>query len=306
LLHVHHTQPSADRRLPALARAAGVPHLVVTEHVVGRAHSTPERAFTRRELLGADVVTVACGAIADSLVREYGVDRKRVRVVPHGADIPDDEAEWPHARALRDEYGAGTFKPLWVCASRLEEQKGQAVLIDALGLIAQRNLDFIAVLAGEGSQRAALERRARALGLGNKVHFVGQVEHLGPLLLAADACVQPSLWEGLPLGLLDALVRGRPVIASRVGGIPEVIEDYVHGRLVSPNDVPALAAALEDFHRKPDEARQLGRAAALRVRSEYTWPHAVEGFEAVYDEVLGLASFVPSSAADRPTKGGLR
>jgi glycosyltransferase involved in cell wall biosynthesis len=304
LLHIHHVWPAADRYLPAIARAAGVPHVVVTEHIVGRSHSTPQRALKRRELDQADAVTTVCGAVADSLVRDYGVDRGRLRVVPNGADAPDEDEEWPAARRLRDEFGAGQFRPLWVCAGRLEEQKGQAVLIDALAELKARQLDFVAVIAGDGALRGALERRAEKLGLGRSLKFAGQIEAIGPLLLAADACVLPSLWEGLPLTLLEAMARGRPTIASNVGGIPEVIEDGVTGRLVPPGDVPALAAALEDFHRRPGDARALGSAGAARVRADYTWPRVVERFEAVYDEVLGLASFAPERG--RPARGGGR
>lgn len=293
LLHVHHVRPSADRHLVALAHAAGVPHLVVTEHVVGRSHPAAQRTMKRRELQRADAVTAVCSAVADSLVRDYGVERARVRVVGNGADLPDDERERPAARRLRDDLGVGQFRPLWVCAARLEEQKGHAVLLEALAQLQARGLDFIVVLAGAGSLRADLEGRVAAAGLGDRVRFVGQVEAVGPLLLAADACVLPSLWEGLPLTLLEALARGRPVAATQVGGVPEVIEDGVTGRLMPAGDAAALAAVLEDFHRRPDAALRLGRAGADRVRAEFTWPRVVEAFEAVYDEVLGLASFAP-------------
>jgi len=294
LLHVHHVWPAADRYLSWLAGAAGVPHVVVTEHITGQSHSAGQRALKRSELRQADAVTAVCGAVADSLVRDYGVARSRVRVVPNGADLPDEEQERPEARRLRDELGAGPFRPLWVCPARLETQKGHAVLIDALARVRARELDFVAVLAGEGTLRADLERRVREAGLGDHVRFAGQVEPIGPLLLAADACVLPSLWEGLPLSLLEALARARPVIASRVGGVPEAIEDGVTGRTVPAGDAAALAAALEDFHRKPDVARRMGLEGAARVEAEFTWQRVVESFEEVYDEVLGLATVTPS------------
>jgi glycosyltransferase involved in cell wall biosynthesis len=308
VLHIHHVWPAADRYLSWLAASAGVPHVVVTEHITGQSHSPGQRALKRRELRQADAVTAVCGAVADSLVRDYGVARARVRVVPNGADPPDEESERPVARRLRDELGAGPFRPLWVCPARLEAQKGHAVLLDALARVRAQNLEFVAVLAGEGSLRAELERRAHDAGLGDRVRFAGQVEPIGPLLAAADACVLPSLWEGLPLSLLEALARARPVVASRVGGIPEVVEDGVHGRLVPPGDPAALAAALEEFHRRPDGARRMGLAGAARVEAEFTWPRVVEAFEELYDDVLGLASVTPRARrpADRraPARSG--
>ena len=296
LLHVHHVWPAADRYLASLAAAAGVPHLVVTEHIVGRSHSLGQQRLKLRELEQAEVVTAVSAAVADSLVSDYGAPRGRIRVVPNGAELPDEEVEHPAARRLREDLGVGMLRPLWVCAGRLEEQKGQDVLLAALAEVRLRGLEFVAVLAGEGSRRGALEARTRELGLEAHVRFPGQVEDLGPLLAAADAVVLPSRWEGLPLVLLEAMARGRPVVATPVGGIPEVVEDGVHGRLVAADDARALADVLEEFHRRPDAAVRLGRRGAARVREGYTWPRVVEAFESVYDEVLGLASFAPEDA----------
>ncbi len=303
LLHVHHVWPAADRYLASLAAAAGVPHLVVTEHIVGRSHSAGQQGLKRRELAQAEAVTAVSAAVADSLVSDYGVPRGRIRVVPNGAEVPDEQAETAAARRLRDELGAGLLRPLWVCAGRLEEQKGQDVLLEALAGVRRDGLEFVAVLAGEGSRRAALEGRARELGLGGHVRFPGQVEHLGPLLAAADVVTLPSRWEGLPLVLLEAMVRGRPVVATPVGGIPEVIEDGANGRLVAAGDAAALAGALSELHAHPDVATRLGRRGAQTVRERYTWPRVVEAFESVYDEVFGLASFAPEDArAERGTR----
>jgi glycosyltransferase involved in cell wall biosynthesis len=294
LLHLHHVWPSADRYLHSLARSAGVPHVVITEHIVGYPNSGPQRVLKRAELEQADAVTTVCGAVADSLQRDYHIGRNRLKVVPNGADLPDEDAEWPAARAIRAEMAVGLYRPLGVCAARLEEQKGHDVLLDALAKVREKGLDFVVAIAGEGSRRDALEHRARDLGLGARVRFLGQVEHVGALLLAADTVIVPSRWEGLPLTLLEAMARARPVVASAVGGIPEAVEDGVSGRLVPPGDPLKLAAALEDLHGKPDLARQLGAHAAERVRQKFTWSRVVEAFEAVYDDVLGLAGFSPA------------
>ncbi len=304
LLHVHHVWPAADRYLASLADAAGVPHLVVTEHIVGRPHSGPQRRLKRRELERADAVTAVCGAVADSLAHDYGVARARLRVLPNGADLPDLEAERPEARRLRDRFGAALLKPLWVCAARLEEQKGHAVLLEALAELRRRGLDFVCALAGDGALRADLERRAATLGLEGRVEFMGRRDEIGPLLLAADTVVLPSLWEGLPLVLLEALARARPVVASAVGGVPDVVEDGVTGRLVPPSDPAALADALESFHGRPDAALKLGRAGEQRIHESYTWERVVEGFELLYDDVLGLASFERPGRATRPARAG--
>jgi len=201
-------------------------------------------------------------------VRQLLEDRGIRLVGEHLVDTPDEAAERPAVRRVREELGAGVLRPLWVCAGRLEEQKGQDVLLDALAEVRRRGLEFVAVLAGDGSLRPALEQRARTLGLEANVRFAGQVEDLGPLLGAADVVALPSRWEGMPLVLLEALARGRPVVASAVGGVPEVVTDGEHARLVPPGDVAALATALETFHRHPDEALRMGLLNAVYETQE--------------------------------------
>jgi len=304
VLHIHHVWPAADRYLAALARAAGTRHLVVTEHIVGSAHSPGQRALKRHELARADTVTAVCGAVVQMLVDDYGIPRDRVRVVPNGAEPPDEALEAPRARAWRERFSASLLRPLWAVAGRLEEQKGHAVLLDALADVRRRGLDFTLAVAGDGALRPQLEERAAQLGLGERVRFLGALDDVGPLLAAADAVLLPSLWEGLPLVLLEAMVRSRPVIASAVGGVPEVIEDGVSGVLVPPGDPAALADELERFHRKTERAVRLGRAGGERVRRDYLWSAVAEGFEAVYDEVLGLATFTPEEPVTAGRGGG--
>jgi glycosyltransferase involved in cell wall biosynthesis len=299
VLHVHHVWPAADRYLTLIAELAGVPCVVVTEHIEGRAHSGGQRRLKRRELTRADAVTAVCRSVADTLIRDYAVQRDRIRLVSNGADPPDEETEAGPARVFRQEMEARLDRPLWVCPGRLEEQKGHAVLIAALEMVAAGGLDFVVAFAGRGSLEADLERRVHAAGLADRVRFLGQVESIGPILAAADAVVLPSLWEGLPLTLLEAMVRARPVIASAVGGIPEVIEDGVGGVLVPPGDPAALAQALERFHRDPRGALALGEAGAAHVRERHSWDRVVDRFEDVYDEALGLASFEPRERAGK-------
>jgi len=298
LLHVHHVWPAADRYLAPLADLAGIRHLLVTEHIAGHSHSEAQRSLKRKELARADAVTVVCGAVADSLHRDYGVDRARLRVVPNAADPPDEEHEWEEARKWRDRFGAATRRPLFVSAARLEEQKGHDVFLDALARLVRKGVQFSAAIAGDGAQKEPLQRRAAMLGLEKRVSFLGRLDDVGPLLSAADGVVLASRWEGLPLTLLEALARARPVVATRVGGIPDVIRDGETGRLVPADDAEALAAVLEDFANKSDAALRLGRAGQRLVRESYTWERVVEQFETVYDEVLGLATFAPAGAGE--------
>jgi glycosyltransferase involved in cell wall biosynthesis len=304
LLHVHHVWPAADRYLSLLARAAGVPRLVVTEHIVGQSHSTGQRMLKRDELARADAVTAVTGAIVETLARDYGLEPDRVHVIPNGADPPELEREAEVARRWRERFLPTPVKPLWVVAGRLEEQKGHDVLFESLARLVRKGMDFTLAVAGEGSRRSWLEQQALSLGLAPRVQFVGQLEDIGGLLAAADAVLLPSRWEGLPLVLLEAMIRGRPIVASAVGGVPDAVEDGVHATLVPPGDPAALADALEQLHRSADRAWRLGRAAAQRARERYTWRAVVDEFESVYDEVLGFSTFSPG--AEPPARGAGR
>jgi glycosyltransferase involved in cell wall biosynthesis len=297
LLHVHHAWPTSEGVSAALCETAGVRHRIVSVHGPSAPHEM--QPVSRKALDQADVVTTVCGTYAEQLVSEGGVDRERVRYVPAGADPPSEEAERTVARAIRDRFGTGPNRPLFVYAGRLEPYRGAAVFVEALGLLRQRSLPFVAAIVGEGTDRVLLEARANELALATSIHFERDADDLGPFLFAADVVVVPSLWEGQSSVLTQALVRGRPVIASAVGGAPDLIEDGANGRLVPPGDAGALADALESFHRRADAAQRLGHEAARRAHEELTWSRVVEAYETVYDEMLGLASFAPESAVAR-------
>jgi glycosyltransferase involved in cell wall biosynthesis len=289
LIHLHTEAEGAHRALPSYARLFGVPHVVVTHH--GLPGWQPWSA-----LAGVDAVAAVCESAGEALVRSHGVPRARIRRVGNGVEPPDEELETPTAIQLREELGAGPQRSLWVCAARLEDIKGHEILLDALHRLQGQGLDFVAAFAGEGARRAGLVRRAADLGLESRVRFLGEVDALGPLLLAADAVVLASREEAQPLSVLEAMIRARPVVASEVGGLPELLEGG-RGLLVPPGDPDALASALTVLHKRPDVADRLGARAAERAYGELTWAHTVERYEAVYDDLLGLAGFTPETHA---------
>jgi glycosyltransferase involved in cell wall biosynthesis len=299
ILHVHTDASERHQGLPALARLAGVPHVIVSVH--GLPDPRPWRTLRK-----ADVVTTVCESAAETFIHEKHIPRARLRVVPHAADPADPVAEQPVAHRVRETLGAGRFRPLLICAARLEESKGHDVLLDALERLARRDHDFVVGLAGEGARRAILERRVVELGLAPRVRFLGEVEALGPVLLAADLVVLPSREEAMPLSLLEAMARARPIVATRVGGVPDVIEHGEHGLLVAPGDPVALADAIARLAQDSELAQRLGEQAAERVRSAFTWRHALERFETIYDELLGLAGFTPDSGRRRTGAGAGR
>jgi glycosyltransferase involved in cell wall biosynthesis len=188
----------------------------------------------------------------------WGVDPDRLSVLPNPAP------EIPPMRA-RDELRAelGLSGNALAFAGRLGPQKALGVALQALVDVPDASL----TVAGDGPERAALEARARELGLDGRVSFLGSVprEQVLRLFQAADASVLPSSWENFPHTVVEALAVGCPVIATAVGGVPEVVRDGVNGLLVSPGDPGALAAAIARFFADDVLRARLHEAAARSV-----------------------------------------
>ena len=187
--------------------------------------------------------------------------------------------------ALRASVGIPAGAPLAGIIARLTEQKAHRDLFDALA--ATPGLEPLHLLVvGDGELREELRARVDGLGLSSRVHFLGARRDLGDLLAAIDLFVMPSLWEGLPLSMVLAMGAGLPVVATRVAGIPEVVQDGVTGLLVPPTDVPALGAALTRLASDPHLRLTLGTAAADFVRPRFGVDGYVRAVTGLYDRLL--------------------
>jgi glycosyltransferase involved in cell wall biosynthesis len=166
--------------------------------------------------------------------------------------------------------------------ARLEEQKGLEHLVEAAALIP----DVVFVIAGEGSRRAPLEARAQALGVHDRLVFLGYRQDVPDLLACCTVFVLPSLFEGLPLAVLEAMGAGRPVVATRIGGTDEIITDGYTGLLVPPRDSVALARAIRRVLSDTDLARRLGKAGQRRALYEFSAERMAAQVTHIYDELL--------------------
>ena len=169
----------------------------------------------------------------------------------------------------------GTFK----------RQKGHRFLFEALANTPELSAVRLIVVGG-GELGEPLARLAGALGIGSRVHFVGPRRDLGNLLGAMDVFVMPSLWEGLPLSLVLAMGASRPVVATRVAGIPEVVEDGRTGLLVPPGDAAALGGALARLFGSADLRARLGRDARASVVPRFNVAKYVDSVVALYERLL--------------------
>lgn len=232
-------------------------------------------ALGRLTAFAADLVLAPSAATAAEIRRDYDVSE--VGVLPNVTG----ELGVPPAAPL--EVGIAPGYLLFV--GRLRIRKGVEVLLEALDAVRRTNPGARLLIAGDGEHRAVLERKAAELGLGPSVVFLGRCDasRVRGLLSSAAALVVPSTYEGMPLVVLEAMEAGLPVVASRVSGIPEVVEDGRTGWLVPPEDPGALAAALAEALGNPEEARRRGGEGRQRVDERFRpkvaagmWHAAVE------------------------------
>jgi glycosyltransferase involved in cell wall biosynthesis len=220
-------------------------------------------------------------AVAQDTMEDEGVPVHRMAVIYNGVAIPEESP------------GEGVRPPGWpaakriiLCVANLRHGKGHHDLLAAATQVLPRFPDVALVLVGEGALRAALEARVAHAGLRDRVHFLGQREDVPALLAAAKLFVLPSHEEGFPNALLEAMAHGLPVVATRVGGVPEAVVHGETGLLVPPQDPAALAEALGALLRDPDLAQKMGRAGRERAASQFTLDRMVRETEALYAELL--------------------
>ncbi len=294
LVHAHMYAGAAGSVL-ALA-GSGLP-LVRTEHSEagwrGRWATLVGRLAYRRT---AHIIAVS-GPIRQRLVERDGVPAERVTVIP--CAMPEDSLPQP-APALPEQLRG---RPLVGVVARLEPEKGVDVLLRAAPRILDHRPECAFMVVGDGPQRATLEAQAARLGLGSHVHFLGFRPDVRALLPLLEVLVVPSLSEGAPLVILEAMAAGVPVVASAVGGIPDQIRHDQQGLLVPPGNDAALAAAALSLLEDPALARRYGEAGRRKVEQECQFEEMVDRIEGIYQRVSPhhrpVSGPVPSSPRDR-------
>lgn len=255
-------------RIPVLVHLQGdLFHL--PRRLFGASRIAVTRWVTVQVTRRADRVRCVSRALLESCVRA-GIPRERLAFLPVRCDFKRfDPQRWRREReTVRRAWGLSAHHVVVLSLGALTVHKGYDVLIEAFARVRARFPTARALLVGAGPLKDSLEAQARRAGVGDVVRLVGPVPYddVPKVLAAADVYVQPSYDEGIPRATLEAMAMGLPVVASCVGGIPELVQDGVTGILVPPGDPEALAAALEPFLADPGKGRDYGlraRAAAF-------------------------------------------
>jgi glycosyltransferase involved in cell wall biosynthesis len=294
-IHAHWVLPNG---LPALvaARARELP-LAVSLHgsdvyLAGKAWPL---AVTAAAIFRSAGAITACSSELRERALRLGARPTDVEVIPYGVDAGAFRPDPFAAAAARRELGIAPDTPLVLAIGRMVHKKGFAHLIDAFPQVLAAHPDARLVLAGYGDLREELERRAATLGLAGRIVFPGQLERdvAARAIGAADVYVVPSVRDqagnvdGLPNTLLEGMSAARPLVATRIAGIPDVVADGVHGLLVPEADPAALAGAITQLLGDGELARRLGEAARRRVVEELTWDAAASRYEAALRRATG-------------------
>src|SRR5215212_9595949 len=223
------------------------------------------------------------------LLLSDGVEEDRLHLIPPGVNPS------LFVGPFEDPF-SGVGKPRVLFVGRLTPQKGVGTLVAAVGLLKDPSARVL--LVGDGPERPALERQAERIGVGDRLHFVGFLAHerLPAMFSHADLLVLPSLYEELGTVLLEAMQAGLPIVASKTGGVPDVIEDGVNGLLVPPADPGALARAIDRLLADSGLARRLSEGAQGRGK-DYGWEVLAGRVLAVYHGVTA-GCFAPVDSKD--------
>ena len=285
VVHVHLSSPIEAVPALASARVAGARRLITTEHAptpvpLARSWSHLSKRIAGRWL---HAVIALSESDAEFLRQEFDVPAERIRVIPNGVD-PDPLL--PERGEARRRLGAAHAGGLWIgFAGGLERKKGVLDLLEGARIAGLTGA--VLVLAGRGSLEAELPGRMAKLSI--PVVLTGQLPDLDDFFAAVDLFVLPSHQEAMPLVVLQAMAAGLPAIATRVGGLPEAIEDGVSGLLIAPTAPAEIAGALTRLAGDPRLRSELGRGARQRVRERFAVDRMIDSVAALYAEPAGAA-----------------
>ena len=278
--------------MPA-ARLAGVPVVVASQRQFGDLLTPMKRHIQNFVFRLSDHVVCNSLAAANQLARE-GVPNTKLAVISNG--LPP--------RAFQKAVPAFPPEPgvmrIGMIARMNERAKNQGLFLRTAAGVASRFPHAEFVLVGDGPFRKEWEESAGQLGIGPRTRFLGERHDITSVLAALDVVVSPSRSESLSNVILEAMAAGRPVVATRVGGNPELVRDRETGLLVPPEDESALAAALETVLANPDLARDWGENARRRAQANFTLEYARERFEQLYLDLLAKKGLRQAADAQQP------
>lgn len=264
-----------------LSKLVGI-SVIATAH--GKNYYTDKwrRRMAYRFVARQSVMVAVSADLKQFLSERVGIPPGNIRVIHNGIDLRRYEAKGV-SRQVRKELGIKEGQPVIGTVGNLFAVKGQSYLLRACRIVASAFPNFVLLVAGEGEQLSFLEKEATSLGIASNVKFLGFRSDIPSILEAMDVFILPSLSEGLPLSVLEALALQIPVVATNVGGIPEVIEEGVTGYLVPPRNPEALADNILSLLRHPEVAINIGRAGRRKMEKSFRLEKMIKDYQSLYE-----------------------
>lgn len=281
IFHAHLSWPLGCRYGLIAAKFSLVPVIVATSHLYSPISGVPFGGIKMRlQSAIIDRFIAVSEEVKRCLCRELFVQAEKVSVVYNGiAQVANFILGNPN---LKEKLIGSQTKPFIFTPARLHPQKGHKFLLEA----AVKIPEAIFVLAGEGPERDTLEKLAKKLGIENRVRFLGYRENIQELMACCDLFVLPSLFEGLPISVLEAMAAGKPIVATSIGGTNEAIVNGESGLLVPAENPKQLAIAIRTILSDNELAVRLGKAAKLRAEKMFSSEAMVRGLTQLYEELL--------------------
>lgn len=211
---------------------------------------------------------------------------EKISVVSQGLELAEYIPPEQEKNAIKESFGIKQEDFVIGLVSRLEPVKGTQYFIEACRLLAAESVSLRFIIAGDGSLADSLKQKVKEYRLGEKVIFLGWRQDIPHILAACEIVVLPSLNEAVGIALIEAQAQGIPVVASRVGGIPEVVQDGITGLLVAPGQPQEIADAVIRLYRDPRASKEMGRAAQRWVRDKFSAGAMIRALTVLYQELI--------------------
>jgi glycosyltransferase involved in cell wall biosynthesis len=280
VFHAHLPAPLNGRYGLLAAAISRVPAVIATAHLVDDAPVRFRFGFSQWATACVDRYIAVSEGVARRMRARLRVPDRKIQVIRNGVEVGGSPRQAdPRFRAA---LAGDAERPIVLTVARLDAQKGHAYLLAAAADIP----DALFVFVGEGRERPALEAQARALGVAERVRFLGHRDDVPDLLAACDVFVLPSRYEGLPLSVLEAMAAARPVVATAIEGTDEIVRHGETGLLVPPAAPSALAEAIRAVLADRALATRMGQAGRARAGREFSMSRMIDEVTGVYDELL--------------------
>ncbi|MDE3197829.1 MAG: glycosyltransferase [Acidobacteriota bacterium] len=283
ILHTHGYKADLYGFVSAMSSSIGL---------IATCHNWPDKALAMRAyanidrfaLRKFDAVATASPVILKTLIRS-GIPEAKLRMIPNGLDL---EVFRPGAPALRESLGLGD-RPVIGFVGRLVAGKGVQYLIYSAVDVLAHYPDAVFLIVGEGPQRKELEGLAISEKVDHAFRFLGVRSDMANVYASMDMVVLPSLDECMPMCVLEAMACSKPVIATRVGAVPDLVSEGVSGYLLDPKDVRGLSAAIQSLLASPELRVRMGEAGLNRVRESFSSGRVAKQYLDLYEHVLAAA-----------------